>query len=117
MCNMQRPSNVQYPMYNGDLLREVDAACEGVPCPAGDAAPPQPDQQGSGSSPSAGPHSGGPADEALAGGSAGTSLAAALKALMFAGDFTGVAETSEALQGTVDICHEWQDAAGAWRPT
>jgi hypothetical protein len=78
----------------------VDAACKGVPLPVGDVAPPQPDQQGHSGSPAASPHSG-TADEVPVGGGAG-----ALKALMFDDDFTGVAETSEALQDTVDICHE-----------
>jgi hypothetical protein len=103
-------------IYVDDLLREVDAACpcEGVPMPVGDAsAPPKADQQGSGGSPAASRHRG-TADAAPAGGGAGTSLAAALKALMFADNFTGVAATSEALHGTVDICYK---CCSNWRPT
>ena len=41
-----------FDIYVDDLLREVDAACEGVPLPVGDAAPPQPDQQGARLAPS-----------------------------------------------------------------
>jgi hypothetical protein len=100
-----------FDIYVDDLLREVDAACEGVPLPVGDPAPPQGGSGGSGGPAAASPHSG-TTREAPVDGSASTSLTATLKALMFADDFTGVAETSEALQTTVDTCHQW---CSQWR--
>jgi hypothetical protein len=48
-----------------------------------------------------------PADDA------GAAPAAALKALMFADDFTGVAEAEEALQCIISTCYAWSTVR--WR--
>jgi hypothetical protein len=94
-------SCILFDLFVDDMLREVDATCPGVPLPV----PPQPP----------GPESPQPAAQATAPSAneaAATLDPVAVKALMFADDFTGVAETAETLQPTVDVCHAW---CSKWR--
>jgi hypothetical protein len=92
-------SCILFDIFVDDLLGEVDAASQGVPLPMRPEGAPSQTQgrQAAGTAASGRP----PADDA------GAAPAAALKALMFADDFTGVAETEEALQCVLNTCYEW----------
>ena len=77
------------------MLRQVDATCPGVPLPVLQPLGP--------ASPQPAAHATAPSTHAAA----AASGPAAVKALMSADDFTGVAETAQTLQPMVDICRAW----------
>jgi hypothetical protein len=91
-----------------DLLREVEAASQGVPVrPEGVPSQTQ-GQQTAGAA-----ASGRPAADDV-----GAALVATLTALMFDDNFTGVAATEEALPCIINTCMVHHDGAGGgWRPT
>jgi hypothetical protein len=77
-------------IYVDDLLREVHSECPGVPLPVAE----EPEPTSTTASTEAAEGSPQPAE-------------AALTALMFADDFTGVTATAAGLQKIVDICERW----------
>jgi hypothetical protein len=91
-------SCILFDIFVDDLLRERKAASQGVPLPV---RPAGASNQAQGQQAAGAAGSGPPVDDA------GAAPAATLKALMFADEFTGVAETEEALRCIINTCYAW----------